>query len=61
MSDLAIRVVGLGKQYRIGERVEHYRTLRDVLVNAANAPRRWLSRFQAADGRLTANAIWAPC
>jgi lipopolysaccharide transport system ATP-binding protein len=59
MSDLAIRVVGLGKQYRIGDRVERYRTLRDVLVNAASAPRRWLARFQAADGRQTANAIWA--
>ena len=59
MTDIAIRVSELGKQYRIGARLERYPTLRDALVNAANAPRRWLSRFQAADGRQTINAIWA--
>jgi lipopolysaccharide transport system ATP-binding protein len=59
MADLAIRIQGIGKQYRIGGPVGNYRTLRDVLVNAAGAPRRWLARFQAADGRQTVNAIWA--
>jgi homopolymeric O-antigen transport system ATP-binding protein len=36
MSDIAIRVDGLGKQYHIGRR-ERYRTLRDTLTGAATA------------------------
>jgi lipopolysaccharide transport system ATP-binding protein len=35
-SDLAIRVQGLGKQYRLGAAPERYRTLRDSLVQAAS-------------------------
>lgn len=35
MSDLAIRVEGLSKQYRIGERVEQYYTLRDSISELA--------------------------
>ena len=31
MSDIAIRVEGLGKQYRVGKR-ERYKTLRDTLT-----------------------------
>ncbi len=38
MSDLAIRVDNLGKQYRIGAAQERYRTLRDSLVRAAKNP-----------------------
>ena len=39
--DLAIRTVGLGKLYRIGER-QRYGTLRDVLAREAGAPLRRL-------------------
>jgi len=37
MSDIAIRVENLSKQYRIGKR-ERYRTLRDTLADAGSAP-----------------------
>ena len=37
MTDIAIRVESLGKEYRIGKR-ERYRTLRDTLTDAATAP-----------------------
>lgn len=37
MSDIAIRVEGLGKLYRIGRREKYY-TLRDTLMNAFKAP-----------------------
>ena len=37
MSEVRIRVEGLGKQYRIGKR-ERYKTLRDSLMNAVSAP-----------------------
>jgi lipopolysaccharide transport system ATP-binding protein len=55
MNDIAIRVDGLSKQYRIGAAPEKYRTLRDTLVRALKAP------FQRLRGRLpSANArIWA--
>lgn len=38
MSDVAIRVEGLGKQYRVGRQVEKYRTLRESLKNTAVSP-----------------------
>jgi hypothetical protein len=38
MSDIAIRVENLGKQYRIGLAPQHYRTLRDTLSEAAAMP-----------------------
>ena len=56
MSDLAIRVEGLGKRYRIGAPALSYRTLRDSVVEAARAPVRWL-RGSRSNGDL--NAIWA--
>jgi lipopolysaccharide transport system ATP-binding protein len=37
-SDLAIRVDGIGKQYRIGLTQERYRTLRDSLMQTFRAP-----------------------
>jgi len=61
MSDIAIRVEGLGKQYRIGKR-ERYRTLRDTLADAARAPFR---RLRSALGLRSAacpegeRTIWA--
>lgn len=63
MSDLAIRVQDLGKQYRIGLSQEKYRTLRDSLVGAARAP--WLAvqsalnRNAADPERNTDGRIWA--
>src|SRR5579863_4475109 len=38
MTDIAIRVEGIGKLYRVGER-ESYQHLRDVLANAFRASR----------------------
>jgi lipopolysaccharide transport system ATP-binding protein len=38
MSDIAIRVENLGKQYYIGAQQQRYRTLRDTLTTAATAP-----------------------
>ncbi len=67
MAETAIRVVGLGKRYRIGKpaggagvggvvgAAMYYRTLRDTLVDAFRAPARL-----AHPGRPgTLNAIWA--
>jgi lipopolysaccharide transport system ATP-binding protein len=44
MSELAIRVENLGKQYKIGVVAERYRTLRDSLAETASAPLRALQR-----------------
>ena len=38
MSDVAIRVEGLGKRYRIGAMQGPYRTVRETLVVAARLP-----------------------
>jgi hypothetical protein len=48
MSDIAIRVENLSKQYRIGVRQAAYRTLREALTDAAVAPfrRRRNSNFE---------------
>jgi lipopolysaccharide transport system ATP-binding protein len=46
MSDIAIKVEGLSKQYRIGEQ-ERYKALRDVITDAATSPfRRMRSAFR---------------
>ena len=55
MSDLAIRVEQLGKQYRIGLTPMRYRTLRESLVESINLPAR-LKRKNDDDGR---GKIWA--
>ncbi len=55
MTDVAIRVENLGKQYRIGAAPERYRTLRDSLVQALRAPARRL-RGQGQGGKAS---IWA--
>jgi lipopolysaccharide transport system ATP-binding protein len=49
MSDVAIKVEGLGKRYRIGANQEAYRTLREKLNNTALAP------FRAAKHLFTRN------
>ncbi len=61
MSEYAIRVADLGKQYRIGLAPDRYRTLRDSLVQAASWPYRMA---QTAFGRARPNGapkgrIWA--
>jgi lipopolysaccharide transport system ATP-binding protein len=56
--DIAIRVEGLSKRYRIGESQEKYKTLRDTIAGWATAP---LRRVLAAgrSGPKAQNAIWA--
>ncbi len=57
MSDIAIRVEHLGKQYKLGWQQTGHSTLRETFVNAVNVPLRWLkgergaelSRFWALD------------
>jgi len=62
MSDIAIRVEGLGKQYRIGKR-ERYKTLRDTLTDVVATPaRRLRSVFRGGDDpheKERADVIWA--
>jgi lipopolysaccharide transport system ATP-binding protein len=55
VTDFAIRVEGLGKRYRIGER-ERYRALRDTLADAIKAP---LRRLQSGAESKVDNTIWA--
>jgi lipopolysaccharide transport system ATP-binding protein len=45
MSDIAIRVDGLSKQYRIGGRQDGYRTLRETLTDAFVSPFRRVRRL----------------
>src|SRR5262249_38543066 len=62
MSEIAIRVEGLGKQYRIGARQEQYWTLRDTLTEAALAPFRKVGSFVQKNGNSRPAAperIWA--
>ncbi|NLG99338.1 MAG: ABC transporter ATP-binding protein [Chloroflexi bacterium] len=60
MSDIAIRVEGLGKRYRIGAPAMSYRTLRDVIVDAARSPARWFrGGRRTANGHDCSNMIWA--
>jgi len=58
MSDVAIRVENLGKQYRIGKR-ERYQTLRDTLTDTVTAPFRWLRNGGSANGNGAPDHIWA--
>jgi lipopolysaccharide transport system ATP-binding protein len=55
MSDIAVRVEHVGKQYHIGARQMAYRTLRDALADAAWGPLRRL-RGVHSDPQ---NAFWA--
>ncbi|MFC2029451.1 ABC transporter ATP-binding protein [Chloroflexota bacterium] len=62
MSDIAIRVEGLSKQYRIGKAQPRYRTLRDSLVETGKAPFRraaHLLRGQAYGAAGLHEALWA--
>src|SRR3990170_3774876 len=55
MSEYAIRVQGLGKQYRLGGNAASYRTLRDTLGDVA----RWPLRLLKGELRHRAEKIWA--
>ncbi|MHC4309788.1 MAG: ABC transporter ATP-binding protein [Planctomycetota bacterium] len=62
MSDIAIRVDGLSKQYRIGAKQERHRTLRDTLTDAIVSPfrrARKLLRGQAYGAAELDETIWA--
>lgn len=54
MSDLAIRVENLGKQYRIGGKPTGYRTFREALLGSLAAPVRWMRGERKAY-----NTFWA--
>ncbi len=55
MTDLAIRVENLGKEYRIGTQIDSYPTLRDTLVDAVKWPVRMLRHGYSS----TVESIWA--
>ena len=62
MSDIAIRVDGLGKKYKIGGKQERYRTIRDTLTDAALSPLRrvkGLLRGEAYGASGLTETIWA--
>ena len=61
MSDIAIRVDGLSKRYRIGERAERYRTLRDAVASTASAPWRWAKSVRKRNriAHDKENTVWA--
>src|SRR4051794_1614785 len=62
MSYIAIRVVGLGKQYQIGRRAR-YRALRETLSDTMAAPFRWMasvfSSSSHVNSRASENMVWA--
>jgi lipopolysaccharide transport system ATP-binding protein len=58
MSEIAIRVDRMSKQFRIGVRQEKYRTLRDTITRTASAPLRLFQRA-AKKAEREASAIWA--
>src|SRR5262245_53224219 len=55
MTDVAIRVDGLGKEYAIGRR-ERYATLRDALANAVKKSMRW---WTSEEREIEAAKFWA--
>ena len=60
MSDIAIRVENLSKQYRIGGPQARYRTLRESLVEAAQAPFHRLASVVRGGSSASSNeTIWA--
>ncbi len=58
MSDVAIRVEGLGKRYTLGGQGARYDTLREALVRAVKAPARLLGRRNAPANR-DDRTLWA--
>jgi lipopolysaccharide transport system ATP-binding protein len=58
MHEVAIRVEGLGKRYRLGER-QAYRALRDVLGDALKAPARLIAGNGHAPSASAPGFLWA--
>lgn len=59
MDDIAIRVKGLSKKYRIGQE-ESYKTLRDTLTGAFAAPFKRMGNIFSGNSSMTRNeTIWA--
>ena len=54
--DIAIRVVGLGKKYTLGEQREKYKTIQDAIVNSVKMPFR---RIFNKNSGLPVNKFWA--
>lgn len=59
MNPISIRVRGLGKQYRIGEHLRTYRTLRDTLSEAVRAPFERLGGENGGEKEGSDSTIWA--
>ena len=60
MTDIAIRVENLSKQYRIGGPQARYKTIRESLTEAVGAPFRRLSSVVRGQSSAVANeTIWA--
>ena len=60
MSDVAIRVEGLSKQYRIGGPQARYKTLRESVVSTAQAPMRRVGRLLRGEAATDhQETIWA--
>lgn len=60
MSEIAVRVENLGKQYRIGGPQKPYRTIRETLVEAVQTPfRRLASVMRGQSSRVSQETIWA--
>ena len=59
MSDIAIRVENLSKQYRIGGPQARYKTIRESLTEAVQAPFRRLASVVRGQSSAVANeTIW---
>jgi lipopolysaccharide transport system ATP-binding protein len=59
MSDVAIRVEGLSKQYRIGAAPEKYKMMRDVVAGALTAPLRALRSLGRSKADADEQSFWA--
>ena len=60
MADIAIQIMGLGKQYRIGAKQARYKTLRDTLAETATAPfRRGKAILRGQSAEMNQEKIWA--
>ena len=60
MTDIAIRVEGLSKQYRIGGPQARYKTIRESLTEAVRTPFRRLSSVVRGQSSVATNeTIWA--
>lgn len=57
MSDIAIRIEGLGKRYRIGARQQGYRTIREKVNDAALAPFRAARSLVNRNGQPNASPL----